>query len=247
MAWKSGATNGEVVAGGNGQGNRTDQLNNPTDVMIDKDTDSLLISDMGNRRIVRWSRQTCTYQETILDSIDCTQILMDDHKNLYVSDVGNYEVRRYRIGENEGTVVAGGHGSGSRLNQLEYPTYLFLDQNESIFVADTFGHRVIKWLKDATEGIIVAGGRRRGSDWTQLSNPNGVVVDQLGAIYVADLANHRIVRWCNGVTRLVGGNGPGLQANQLNSPSGLTFDRFGNLYVSDHRNHRIQRFDIQIH
>ena len=27
VEWKSGATNGQVVAGGNGQGNRNDQLN----------------------------------------------------------------------------------------------------------------------------------------------------------------------------------------------------------------------------
>ena len=128
------ATNGQVVAGGNGQGHRIDQLNNPTSVIIDKDLDSLIISDMGNRRIVRWSHRTCTYQETILDNIDCTQISMDDQRFLYVSDVENYQVKRYRLGDTDGTIVAGGHDQGSDLNQLYYPTYLFIDRDESVFV-----------------------------------------------------------------------------------------------------------------
>ncbi|CAF4262256.1 unnamed protein product, partial [Rotaria sordida] len=46
-----GDTNGQVVAGGNGQGNRLDQLDHPTDVLIDKETDSLIICDRDNRRV----------------------------------------------------------------------------------------------------------------------------------------------------------------------------------------------------
>ncbi|CAF4253695.1 unnamed protein product, partial [Rotaria magnacalcarata] len=36
MEWKYRATNGQVVAGGNRQGNGTHQLNNPYDVIVDK-------------------------------------------------------------------------------------------------------------------------------------------------------------------------------------------------------------------
>ncbi|CAF1375140.1 unnamed protein product, partial [Rotaria magnacalcarata] len=44
MQWKNGnTTNGQVVAGGNGAGNGLNQLNYPTDVLIDKETDSLII------------------------------------------------------------------------------------------------------------------------------------------------------------------------------------------------------------
>ncbi|CAF3786971.1 unnamed protein product, partial [Rotaria socialis] len=40
MQWKSGdTTNGQVVAGGKGAGNGLHQLNKPTDVLIDKETD----------------------------------------------------------------------------------------------------------------------------------------------------------------------------------------------------------------
>ena len=50
VEWKIGATHGKVIAGGQGQGYRLDQLNNPTDILIDKETNSLLIADRDNRR-----------------------------------------------------------------------------------------------------------------------------------------------------------------------------------------------------
>ncbi|CAF4717320.1 unnamed protein product, partial [Rotaria socialis] len=50
MQWKNGDTmKGQVVAGGKGEGNGLHQLNGPTDVLIDKKTDSLIICDRGNR------------------------------------------------------------------------------------------------------------------------------------------------------------------------------------------------------
>ncbi|CAF2046185.1 unnamed protein product [Rotaria magnacalcarata] len=53
IQWKKGDTaNGQVVAGGNGQGNRLNQLNEPTDVLIDKETDSLIIGDRNNQQVV---------------------------------------------------------------------------------------------------------------------------------------------------------------------------------------------------
>ncbi|CAF1682485.1 unnamed protein product, partial [Rotaria magnacalcarata] len=56
MQWKNGhTTNGQVVAGGNGAGNGLNQLDRPADVLIDKETDSLIVCDRGNLRVVRWS------------------------------------------------------------------------------------------------------------------------------------------------------------------------------------------------
>jgi len=49
VQWKSGTRSGVVVAGGNGKGNRTDQLNNPTDIIINRERNYLIICDQGNR------------------------------------------------------------------------------------------------------------------------------------------------------------------------------------------------------
>ncbi|CAF4719739.1 unnamed protein product [Rotaria socialis] len=251
MQWKNGdTTNGQVVAGGKGQGNGLHQLNRPTDVLIDKEADSLIICDWGNRRVVRWSRRSGTTQgEILIDKIYCNGLAMDEQRYLYVTDWIKNEVRRYQLGEKNGTLVAGGNGQGDGLNQLKYPTYLFVDRQQTVYVSDERNHRVMKWNKGAKEGIVVAGGQGEGSALTQLSRPNGIFVDTLGTLYVADSYNHRVMRWTQGDkkqgTVIVGGNGVGEGANQFNGPRGLSFDRHGNLYVADMNNARVQRFSIE--
>ncbi|CAF4963749.1 unnamed protein product [Rotaria socialis] len=251
MQWKNGDTaNGQVVAGGNGQGNGLHQLYRPTDVLIDKETDSLIICDRGNRRVVRWSRRSGTTQgEILINNIDCNGVAMDDQRYLYVSDWKKHEVRRYQLGEKNGTLVAGGNGEGNGLNQLNFPAYLFVDRQQNVYVSDNNNHRVMKWNKGAKEGFVVAGGQGQGNALTQLYCPNGIFVDTLGTLYVADTLNHRVMRWTQGdkkqSTVIVGGNGWGEGANQFSIPYGLSFDRHGNLYVADRDNSRVQRFSIE--
>ncbi|CAF4593305.1 unnamed protein product, partial [Rotaria socialis] len=251
MQWKNGdTTNGQIVAGGKGQGNGLHQLNCPSDVLIDKEMDSLIICDLDNRRVVRWSRRSGTTQgEILIDNIDCYGVAMDEQRYLYVTDYVKHEVRRYQLGEKNGTLVAGGNGKGNGLNQLSEPGYLFVDRDHSVYVSNYSNHRVMKWVEGAKEGIVVAGGQGKGSALTQLYWPNGIFVDTLGTLYVADTWNHRVMRWTPGDkkqgTAIVGGNGEGEGANQFQCPIGLSFDRHGNLYVVDWGNARVQRFSIE--
>ncbi|CAF3629193.1 unnamed protein product [Rotaria sp. Silwood1] len=247
VEWKCGTTSGRIVAGGNGGGSHSDQLWGPTSVIIDKQRDSLLISDYRNKRVVRWPRQNGTHGETIISNIGCCGLTMDNDGFLYIADYDKDEVRRYQVGDNQGTVIAGGHGQGNGLNQLSNPRYVVVDGDHSLYVSDYNNHRVMKWMKGEKQGIVVAGGQGHGNSLAQLSNPCGIVVDQSGTVYVADNGNHRIMRWSPGDTQgsvFVGGNGPGSQSNQLSYPIGLSFDRDGNLYVSDQKNHRVQKFNI---
>lgn len=69
VEWKRRAPSGTVLAGGNGEGSRPDQLNSPTDVIVDKETDSLIIFCWGSA--------------------------MDDGGSFYVTEVTNDEVRCY--------------------------------------------------------------------------------------------------------------------------------------------------------
>ena len=251
MEWKSGATTGQVVAGGNGEGSRSDQLNYPTVAIVHKENDSLIICDEGNSRVMRWSRRSGTSEGTkIISNIACSMLTMDGQGFLYVSISLNHEVRRYRLEEtsSDGTVVAGGNGEGGSLNQLHFPYHIFVDRDQSLYVSDVFNHRVMKWMKDAKEGIVVAGGRWSGNALDQLYYPYGVIVDSLNTVYVADSYNGRVMRWYDGATQgnvIVGGNGAGEGANQFRGPVGLSFDQHGNLYVADHWNYRVQRFAIE--
>ncbi|CAF0932746.1 unnamed protein product [Rotaria sordida] len=246
VEWKRGATSGQVVAGGNGEGSGAHQLSEPLDVIVDKQTDSLIICDRSNTRVVRWSRRNRTSGETIISNIYCVGLAMDENGSLYVVDYRRAEVRLYRRGESQGIVVAGGNESGNRLDQLSIPQYVFVDRNHSVYVSDWRNHRVMKWMKGAKQGTVVAGGKEENG-LIQLSDPQGVIVDQLGTIYVADDGNDRITRWPKGATKgsvIIGGNGRGGQSNQLNGPVGLSFDQHGNLYVVDSGNHRVQKFNI---
>ncbi|CAF3469354.1 unnamed protein product [Rotaria sp. Silwood1] len=234
VEWKCGAKTGRVVAGGNGEGNRSDQLNYPTDVIVDKTSNSLIICDYANERVVRWPRQNGTNGETIISNVGCYGLAMDDDGFLYVADEDEHEVRRYRIGENQGTVVAGGNGQGNRLNQLSSPRYIFVDQDHSVYVLDYDNNRVMKWMKGEKEGIIVADSEDEGYCLSQLPNPYGIIVDQLGTIYLADRSNHRIMRCSQGVTQgnvFIDEHDQRSKSNQFLGHVGLPFDRENNLCV----------------
>ncbi|CAF1384143.1 unnamed protein product [Adineta steineri] len=243
VEWKCNAKEGQIVAGGNRQGNR---MNHPIGVIVDQQNHSIIIVDRGNRRVIQWLNQN---QQILIDNIDCHGLAMDKNGFLYVSDWKKNEVRRWKMGEynNEGIIVAGGNGQGNQLNQLSFPRSIFVDEDQSVYVLDRDNHRVMKWKKDAKEGTVVAGGNGLGRHRNQLFHPQGVVVDHSGQIYVADFANHRIIRWCEGKEEgeiVIGENGQGNQADQLNAPCGLSFDDEGNLYVVDCGNRRIQKFEI---
>ena len=247
VAWKKGATCGEIVAGGNGEGSENHQLSYPSKVIIDEVNDNLIIADYGNKRIVRWPRQNGLCGETIIKDVRCADLIMHKNQYLYISDEEKHEVRRWKIGENEGILVAGGNGCGNDLNQLNNPRFICVDQEDTLYISDFSNHRVMKWTKGAKEGIIVAGGQGQEASLQQLNNPQGIFVDKLGTLYVAEASNHRIVRWIKGAkegSTIAGGNSRGAESNKLSYPAGLSFDDENNLYIVDNENHRIQKFVV---
>ena len=242
VEWKANDRIGRVVAGGTGQGDHTNQLNSPADVILDRKQNALIIADWGNRRVIRCSRQSSPDGEILIEDIYCHSLAMHKDGALYVSDCERNLVRRWKKGETEGTIVAGGNGTGKRRNQLDFPTYICVDDDHTLYISDRNNERVMKWVKDAKEGIVVAGGKGQGSNLMQFAFPQGVKVDPFGQIYVADYGNGRITRWSEETaagTVVVDG-----KADRLCGPRGLAFGGEGNLYVADCENHRIQKYTI---
>lgn len=91
-------------------------MKDPVDVIFDRVNDSFIISDRENRRIVRWSRQNGRSGEIIVSNIHCACIAMDNDGYLYINDLDKQEVKRYKIEDRDGVVVAGGNGEGNRLD-----------------------------------------------------------------------------------------------------------------------------------
>lgn len=244
MQWKKDETDGIVILGDHVEG---DKFNHPTDVLVDKETNSLIIADNGNRRVVQWFRGDTTKKvEILINNICCFGLAMDQQGYLYVSDGEKNEVRRYRLGNNEGTVVAGGKGKGKGPNQLDLPMHIFVDRQQNVYVSDNNNRRVMKWNKDAKEGVCIEGKLDECFNELYFSDPTGVFVDTLSTVYVADTGNHRLVRcpqsdsWFDEVMGTFGAT-----EHEFHHPRGLSFDRYGNIYVVDQENHRVQRFDIE--
>ncbi|CAF0965388.1 unnamed protein product, partial [Didymodactylos carnosus] len=201
VAWSPNATAGVIVAHG---------LNNPTDVTVDKNTDSLIICDRGNRRVIRWPRQNGTRGDVLIENIRCWGIAMDDSQSLYITDDDKHEVKRYHLGDTTGTVVAGGNGKGDHLNQLNWPRYVSVDTEHAVYVSDNGNHRVMHWPVGAKEGVVLAGGQGTGSSPQQLWCARAVILDSSRTVYVTEGKNHRVTRWLNGKgSVVVGGNGRG--------------------------------------
>lgn len=246
MEYTSNNRIGRRISCKNISGYGPDELRRPSDVLFHKGSKSLIISDTHNRRVLQWFPNDKT--EVLIKDIACSGLAITDDGSIYVSDTEKHQVIRYQIHDSQTTVVAGGHGQGNRLKQLNHPTYIFVGPDDDVYVSDSGNNRVVKWSKGASAGVLVAGGKGRGRGKKQLDYPTGLIVDQSGTIYVADHRNHRVMRWRKNASRgeVIAGNKylPGDAPDQLNGPEGLKFDLDGNLFIVDSNNNRIQRFDI---
>jgi sugar lactone lactonase YvrE len=107
VEWLQNSKEGREVAGGHISTDPTQELNYPTSVIHDEGSRSLIICDSGNRRVVQVSLiNVGRITSVLIENIHCMGLAMDNEAFLYVSDARNFEVRRYRLGDPKGTLVA---------------------------------------------------------------------------------------------------------------------------------------------
>ncbi|CAF3457348.1 unnamed protein product [Rotaria socialis] len=229
VQWKMGDTNGQIVAGHIGFGKRLDQLDWPTDVLIDKETDSLIINDRGNNRVLQWSRRS---------GIKPSEILIDkETRSLIVNHQGNDRVFKWarRSDMEPGKILID--------NVACYG--LAMDDQKCLYVSDTGKDEVRRYQIGDKKGTVVAGGNGQGAGLNQLSHPTYIFVDRQQTVYVSDTSNHRVMKWNKGATEgvvVAGGQGQGNALTQLSSPHGLFVDTLSTLYVADSGNQRVMHW-----
>ncbi|CAF1381779.1 unnamed protein product, partial [Didymodactylos carnosus] len=236
MKWMKGAEEGIRVAGDGEAGAELYQLNRTIDILLDKETNSVIICDQGNKRVMRWSLQNgITEGETILNKVYCSRLAMDDEGALYVSDVKTHEVRRYAGGSTIGTLVAGGKGKGDGFHQLNSPAHIAVDDEGTVYVSDYNKHRVMKWMKGAEAGIIVA---HHQITQKQLQHPSDVLFNkQTDSIFICDQTNRRVMqRPLQSFTTLAEEFVDNIDC------VGLAMDYEGALYVTDEMKHEVRRY-----
>jgi sugar lactone lactonase YvrE len=95
----------QIVAGGNGEGDHLDQLEDPQSMIVDQ-MGTVYVADWDNHRIMRWFKGSKS-GSVIVDNrseadplslpIDLT---FDRHGNLYVVDYNSHRVKMYAIDKN---------------------------------------------------------------------------------------------------------------------------------------------------
>ena len=260
--WAAGATEGEVVAGGNGGGTQLRQLYHPHGVSVAANGDVFVACYYGHR-VMKWvpgategvivaggnggghGEDQLYHPRDVSVAADGTLYIADDyHRILAVPPGGRLQT------------VAGDRHAGSELYRF-YNPYGVEVKAGSIYVADYHNQRVVKWEDSETDGYlqveaaVVAGApfgttqRRRfaGSGADQLNNPYGISVTADGTVLVADHSNHRVVAWPPNATEgtvVAGGNGGGSRLDQFNGNWDVAVAADGaGFYATDHHNHRV--------
>ena len=159
MRYAESVNTGVLVAGGNGQGNGTNQLTNPIAIYFDLLSNSLIIANTGAHNIVRWriGESNWTLIAGNLNALSGNSpssfsfpygLTVDPMGNLYVADTGNRRVQFFSTQQTQGRTVAGVTGVfGSTATLLQSPMSVALDNQLNIYVADDASHRVQKFMR----------------------------------------------------------------------------------------------------
>ena len=116
-------------------------------------------------------------------------IYVDTNFDLYVAEGYNAQVRLFRHGETNGTVVAG-QGIPNSLF-FQFPTDVILDANHYLYIADNQHHRIIR-VGLNTFQCLAGCSSTPGFTADHLNIAIAIQFDSCGNIYVADEFNHRI-------------------------------------------------------
>ncbi|CAF3797303.1 unnamed protein product [Rotaria sp. Silwood1] len=238
------AQNGLTVAGGNGQGTETNQLDHPFGLYVDDDQ-TIYVADCANHRIMEW-KSGATNGKVVAGANGYgngahqlnrpVDVIIHKSDSLIISDYGNNRVVRWP--RQNGT-----RGETMILNIACYG--LTMDNNGSLYVVDDRKHEVRRYKMGDTKATVVAGGNGQGQHRNQLSKPRYVFVDLDHSVYVSDWENHRVMKWEEDAKQgiiVAGGQGRGNRRTQLSYPEGVVVDQLGTVYVADYENHRIMRW-----
>ncbi|CAF4168896.1 unnamed protein product, partial [Rotaria sordida] len=127
--YRRGESKGIVVAGGNGKGDRLEQLAFPRCVFVDQDH-SVYLSDIENHRVMKWmegAKQGIVVAGGQGQGNGLTQlsnpygVVVDQLGTVYVADFGNNRIMRWPKGATQGSVIVDGNGKGEQSSQLNWP------------------------------------------------------------------------------------------------------------------------------
>jgi hypothetical protein len=245
---------------------------NPTGVAVDA-SGTIYIADGGDHTV---RKVTATGVVTTLaggsgqgGSVDGTgnaarfvypyAIAVDAAGNVYVTDIGNHNIRKITAGGVTTTLagttgVAGSADGAGTAAQFNLPQGITVDGSGNVYVSDTNNSTI---RKISTTGVVttLAGvAAQTGSTdgvgaAARFNYPFGLSSDASGNIYAADFGSSTIrkITAAGAVSTVAGSAGLSGSADgsgsaaRLDHPSSLSLDGSGNIYVIDTSNQTVRR------
>jgi DNA-binding beta-propeller fold protein YncE len=272
--------NGRRGYSGDGGPAREAMLNQPYEVRFDSQG-NMLILEMQNHVLRRVDSRSDIISTLSGDGVagyggdggpalkarfrDPHSLILDEHDNIYISDLSNHRVRRIDAKSGRIETVAGNgqrelpqDGGKAREQPFLTPQGLAV-RGDNLWIASYSGHTV--WRLELRTGLThrVAGTGRKGHSGdggdplkATFDGPRGIMLTTSGVLYVADGENNiiRAIDTVHGSIRTIAGVGPGrhlyagdgiLATNApLWQPHGICVGENGALVVSDTINHRVR-------
>lgn len=151
---------------------------------------SVSLNNVGSTPIVVAGIGSSGGTPDLLSNPDGIFVTSDFH--LYVTDSGNGRIQRFRLGENNGTTVAGnGFPQGLILDR---PADVTPDIYGYLFIADQKRNRVIQ-VGPNDYRCVVGCGEKNGLSLHELNAPESIQFDGFGNLYIADTDNSRIQKF----------------------------------------------------
>ncbi|MDJ1506007.1 DUF7619 domain-containing protein [Xanthocytophaga agilis] len=164
-------------------------------------------------------------------------LLLDKAGNIWVSDRGLNEIRKY---DPTGKLVLrfGSWGGGD--GQFIYPHGFAFDSQGNIWVVDQVNDRIQKF--DSNGKFLLKFGSQ-GSANGQFNSPEKITVDAQDNLWITDASNNRIQKFDSNGKFLLKSGSYGSANGQLIYPVSIKVDDDNNIWVTDTFNDRVQKFD----
>jgi DNA-binding beta-propeller fold protein YncE len=164
-----------------------------------------------------------------------TDVTEDSHRNLYVSEYGEYDRIQKFSPEHKYLLEWGSHGAAP--GQFSRPQSLAVDELDHIWVADALNNRV-QVFDDAGKLLFYWG--TAGTAPGQLAYPYGLALGEQGAVYLCEYENNRVQKFTREGKSLACWGKAGRGEGELYNPWALVRDHQGRIHVLDTNNHRVQ-------
>jgi len=234
-----------TVAGGNRQGDKLNQLQNPHGLYVD-DNEIIYVADTYNDRIVEWYPGATSGQVVAggngqgkrMDQLNWPTDVIVDKKigGLLICDRGNERIVRW-------------FRQKSMLQEILVTNVacwsITMGDRGGLYVFDSWEDRVRRWYPKPYDGRAIVARNILEDGPSHFLFLQELFYDRNQPVYLSENGSTRIMKWVHNVNKGVVVNSSQNQVTDLlrmSYPQGLVVDKLGTIYVADKENHRIIRW-----